>query len=159
MNIAFFTRPKQEITYLYSDFTVRQALEKMHSSSYTAVPVVDRDGHYIATVTEGDLLWFIVKGEGGEPHTMAIENLEQFKLTDIGLNTHKNQPISISSSIEDLIIRSMETNFVPIVDDRGIFVGIVTRRSIIKHYYEKNILPHILRLSFLVSLISCLTGV
>ena len=72
---------------------------------------------------------------------MAIENLEQFKLTDIGLNTHKNQPISISSSIEDLIIRSMETNFVPIIDDRGIFIGIVTRRSIIKHYYEKNILP------------------
>ena len=141
MNIAFFTRPKQEITYLYDDFTVRQALEKMHSSSYTAVPVVDRAGHYIATVTEGDLLWFIVKGEGGEPHTMAIENLEQFRLTDIGLNTHKNQPISISSSIEDLIIRSMETNFVPITDDRGIFIGIVTRRSIIKHYYEKNILP------------------
>ena len=141
MNIAFFTRPKQEITYLYSDFTVRQALEKMHSSSYMAVPVLDREGHYIATISEGDLLWFIVKGEGGEPHTMAIESLEQFKLTDVGLNTHKNQPVSISSSIEDLIIRSMDTNFVPITDDRGIFIGIVTRRSIIKHYYEKNILP------------------
>ena len=89
MNIAFFTRPKQEITYLYTDFTVRQALEKMHSSSYTAVPVVDREGHYIATVTEGDLLWFIVKGEGGEPHTMAIENLEQFKLTDMDLTLIK----------------------------------------------------------------------
>ena len=106
MNIAFFTRPKQEITYLYSDYTVRQALEKMHSSSYMAVPVLDREGHYLATVSEG------------------------------------NQPVSISSSIEDLIIRSMETNFVPITDDRGIFIGIVTRRSIIKHYYEKNILPH-----------------
>jgi len=141
MNIAFFTRPKQEITYLYSDFTVRQALEKMHNSSYMAVHVLDREGHYIATISEGDLLWFIVKGEGGEPHTMAIESLEQFKLTDVGLNTHKNQPVSISSSIEDLIIRSMETNFVPITDDRGIFIGIVTRRSIIKHYYEKNILP------------------
>ena len=141
MNIAFFTRPKQEITYLYSDFTVRQALEKMHNSSYMAVPVLDHEGHYIATISEGDLLWFIVKGEGGEPHTMAIESLEQFKLTDVGLNTHKNQPVSISSSIEDLIIRSMETNFVPITDDRGIFIGIVTRRSIIKHYYEKNILP------------------
>jgi CBS domain-containing protein len=113
----------------------------MHATGFTAVPVLDHEGHYVATVSEGDLLWFIIKGEGGEPHTMAIENLEQFKLTDIGLNTHKNQPVSISSSIEDLIIRSMETNFVPITDDRGIFIGIVTRRSIIKHYYEKNILP------------------
>lgn len=141
MNIAFFTRPKQEITYLYNDCTVRQALEKMHNRSYTAVPVVDREGHYVGTVSEGDLLWFIVKGEGGEPHTMAIESLEDFKLTDVKLNKFKNQPISINSAIEDLIIRSMETNFVPIVDDRGIFIGIVTRRSIIKHYYEKNILP------------------
>lgn len=141
MNIAFFTRPKQEITYLYNDFTVRQALEKMHRSKYTAVPVLDREGHYLGTVSEGDLLWFIVKGEGGEPHTMAIESLEDFKLSDVPLNKFKNQPISINSAIEDLIIRSMETNFVPIVDDRGIFIGIVTRRSIIKHYYEKNILP------------------
>lgn len=141
MNIAFFTRPKQEITYLYNDITVDQALEKMHSTSYAAVPVIDREGHYVGTVSEGDLLWFIVKGEGGEPHTMAIESLEDFKLTDVKLNKFKNQPISINSAIEDLIIRSMETNFVPIVDDRGIFIGIVTRRSIIKHYYEKNILP------------------
>ena len=141
MNIAFFTRPKQEITYLYSDFTVRQALEKMHNSSYTAVPVIDRDGRYIATINEGDLLWFIVKGEGGEPHTLEIESLEKFKLEEVGLNTYRNPPVSINSSIEDLIIRSMETNFVPITDDRGIFIGIVTRRSIIKHYYEKNILP------------------
>jgi len=141
MNIAFFTRPKQEITYLYIDCTVRQALEKMHNSSYTAVPVIDREGHYVGTVSEGDLLWFIVKGEGGEPHTMAIESLEQFKLSDVELNKFKNKPVSINSSIEDLIIRSMETNFVPITDDRGMFIGIVTRRSIIKHYYEKNILP------------------
>ncbi len=141
MNIAFFTRPKQEITYLYNDFTVRQALEKMHRSKYTAVPVLDREGHYLGTVSEGDLLWFIVKGEGGEPHTMAIESLEDFKLSAVPLNKFDNQPISITTAIEDLIIRSMETNFVPVVDDRGIFIGIVTRRSIIKHYYEKNILP------------------
>ena len=76
----------------------------MHNSSYTADPVVDREGHYVGTVSEGDLLWFIVKGEGGEPHTMAIESLEDFKLTDVKLNKFKNQPISINSAIEDLII-------------------------------------------------------
>ena len=142
MNIAFFTRPKHEITYLYIDITVDQALEKMHSTSYAAVPVIDREGHYVGTVSEGDLLWFIVKGEGGEPHTMAIESLKGFTLADIELNKYKYKPVSINSSIEDLIIKTMDSNFVPITDDRGIFVGIVTRRSIIKHYYEKNILPH-----------------
>ena len=141
MNVAFFTRPKQEITYLYNDITVDQALEKMHSSSYAAVPVIDREGHYVGTVSEGDLLWFIVKGEGGEPHTMAIESLKQFKLTDVELNKYKYKPVSINSSVEDLVVKTMDSNFVPITDDRGMFIGIVTRRSIIKHYYEKNILP------------------
>ena len=141
MNVAFFTRPKQEITYLYNDITVDQALEKMKSSSYATVPVIDREGHYIGTVSEGDLLWFIVKGEGGEPHTMAIESLKQFKLSDVDLNKYKYRPVSINASVEDLIIKTMDSNFVPITDDRGMFIGIVTRRSIIKHYYEKNILP------------------
>lgn len=142
MNIAFFTRPKQDVTFVYSDSTVRQTLEKMHATGFTAVPVLDHEGHYVATVSEGDLLWFIIKGEGGEPHTMAIESLEEFRLTDLlKYNERKNPPVTISASIENLIIRAMETNFVPITDDRGMFIGIVTRRSIIKHFYEKNIFP------------------
>ena len=141
MNIAFFTVPKQDVVFVYDDFTVRQVLEKMHNSRYTAVPVLDRDGHYLGTVSEGDLLWFIVRGEGGEPHTMAIESLENFRLADMFPLSTKNPPCLISSSIDDLIIRSMETNFVPIVDDRSIFIGIVTRRSIIKHFYDKHIFP------------------
>ena len=73
---------------------------------------------------------------------MAIESLEQFRLTDLLDKTKKNPPVTISASIENLIIRAMETNFVPITDDRGMFIGIVTRRSIIKHFYEKNIFPN-----------------
>ena len=49
--------------------------------------------------------------------------------------------VLITQSVEELITKTMDSNFVPITDDRGMFIGIVTRRSIIKHYYEKNILP------------------
>ena len=138
MNIAFFTIPKVEVKYLYSDMTVRQALEKMHNSGFSAIPVLDRDGHYVGTLSEGDLLWCIVKGEGGEPHTMAIESLETISLKDVKYN-RLNTPVSITASIEDLIMRAMQTNFEPIVDDRNLFIGIVTRRAIIKHFYDKNI--------------------
>ena len=141
MNIAFFMRPKQDVTFIYNDCTVRQALEKMHQSKYTAIPVLNRDGTYVGTISEGDLLWFIVKGEGGEPHTMAIENLEDFSISELFPLASKNPPCLIGSSIDDLIIRAMETNFVPIIDDRDMFIGIVTRRSIIKHFYDKNIFP------------------
>ena len=72
---------------------------------------------------------------------MAIESLKQFKLSDVNLNKYKYRPVLITQSVEELINKTMDSNFVPITDDRGMFIGIVTRRSIIKHYYEKNILP------------------
>ena len=139
MNIAFFMIPKQDVKFLYSDFTVRQALEKMYNSRYTAIPVIDHDGSYVGTISEGDLLWYIVRGEGNEVHSVAIESLENVTLDKVFYNHHKNPPVNITSSIENLIIRALETNFFPIVDDRGLFIGIVTRRAIIKHFYDNSI--------------------
>ena len=41
-----------------------------------------------------------------------------------------------TSKMEDLIERAMEQNFVPVVDDRGQFIGIITRRDIIGYCYK-----------------------
>ena len=134
--------PKVDVKYVYSDCTVRQALETMHHGGYTAIPVIDKDGYYKGILHEGDLLWYIVKGEGGEPHTMAVESLEKLPLEDVDYtksDSELGRSVSITASIEDLIMRAMNVNFVPIVDDRGLFIGIVTRRAIIKHFYDKNI--------------------
>ena len=60
MNIAFFLKPKASVAYLYSDFTVRQALEKMRHYGYAAIPVISRDGKYVGSVSEGDFLWFFL---------------------------------------------------------------------------------------------------
>ena len=59
MNIAFLLTPKADVAYIYDDFTVRQVLEKMEHHGYTAVPVINRGGGYVGTITEGDLLWYI----------------------------------------------------------------------------------------------------
>ena len=96
MNIAFFMRPKAEVAYVYDDFTARQALEKLRHHGYTAVPVLNREGGYVGTLSEGDLLWLIVNGGGGEPHTMPVEKLENFKISDIDLKLSgkKNPPVN-----------------------------------------------------------------
>ena len=38
-NILFFLTPKAMCAYLYDDFTLRQALEKMESAGYSALPM------------------------------------------------------------------------------------------------------------------------
>ena len=56
-NILFFLLPKAMCAYLYDDYTVRQALEKMEAAGYQALPILNRRGEYRGTLTEGDLLW------------------------------------------------------------------------------------------------------
>ncbi len=57
MNILFFLTPKEDVAYLYEDYTVRQALEKMEYHKYSSIPIISKEGRYIGTITEGDLLW------------------------------------------------------------------------------------------------------
>ena len=58
MNILKFLKPKACVDFVYDDNTARQALEKMKNHSFTAVPVIDREGRYVKTLAEGDFLWF-----------------------------------------------------------------------------------------------------
>lgn len=139
MNVAFFMIPKATVAYLYDDFTIRQALEKMSHHGYTAIPVLDREGHYVGTVSEGDFLWYIVHGEGNEVHSMAIENLEHRHLSELNLDASKNPSVQITGTIEELLMRAMNQNFIPIVDDRNLFIGIVTRQAVIKHFYKQSL--------------------
>ncbi len=134
MNIAFFLKPKISVAFLYSDFTVRQALEKMRYYGYTAIPVISRDGKYCGTVSEGDFLWFLLsKFNDGE-------NVDLRYIEDVGLksiirsSTYK--PVKITANMNELLNVAMNQNFVPVVDDLGSFIGIVTRKDIIKYLTE-----------------------
>lgn len=135
MNIAFFLLPKAQVAYLFEDFTIRQALEKMRVHGYTAIPVLDEHGRYVGTVSEGDFLWYLVEDKQKQEKT-DIKTMEIGLLKDV-LNREKNPPVNITTSVEDLLSRSLRQNFVPVVDDKGSFIGIVTRQDIIRYYTEK----------------------
>ena len=57
MNIMLFLTHKSEVTYLFDDYTIAQGLQILHETSYTAIPLISREGKYLGTVTEGDFLW------------------------------------------------------------------------------------------------------
>lgn len=127
MNIAFFLIPKEEVVYIYSNSTMRQALEKMEYHRYTAVPVIDQEGKYIGSLTEGDLLWELKNTD-----KLTFENTHTVKVVDI-LRHRENKEIHIGAQMEDLVLRAVEQNFVPVVDDNNVFIGIIRRREIIEY--------------------------
>lgn len=129
-NILFFLTPKAMCHYLLDDFTIRQALEKMETVGYSALPILNKQGEYRGTLTEGDLLWALKN-----MCYMDIRQAEARRIMEI--NRRKdNIPVRVTTSMQDLVERATYQNFVPVVDDKDTFIGIVTRRGIIKYCQE-----------------------
>ena len=132
MNILFFLSPKQDLMYVYDDFTLRQTLEKWENNRYASIPVLNRKGEYVGTLTEGDILWGLKK-----THGLDLEAAEDVPISSFA---HKRdyKAVTVSTSMDQLIEAAMNQNFVPVVDDRGMFIGIVRRQAIIRYCYDRS---------------------
>ncbi|MDR1960757.1 MAG: CBS domain-containing protein [Gracilibacteraceae bacterium] len=128
MNIAFFLIPKKDVVCLNIGSTMRQAVERMEYHGYSAVPLLDDAGRYVGTLTEGDLLRKLKN-----TLFLTFSNMDQIKLGEIG-RIKQNEPVRIDAEITDLLSRAATQNFVPVVDDQGIFIGIVRRREILGYF-------------------------
>ena len=136
MNIAYFLLPKNRVAYLHDDHTFRQGLEKMRHHGYTAIPVITRDGHYLGTVSEGDFLWKLLDGEEDHLQTLSMKSMEKLHVRDI-LRSDQYPSVRITVSMEELVNSAMKQNFIPVVDDLGSFIGIITRQDIIRFFAKK----------------------
>ena len=133
-NILFFLLPKAMCAYLYDDATIRQAIEKMEAAGYTSIPILNKQGEYRGTLTEGDLLWALRC-----LCDLDMRQAEAHRISEISRRTD-NVPVRVTTSMHDLIDRASTQNFVPVVDDKEAFIGIVTRRSIIQ-YCKQTLFP------------------
>ena len=133
MNILFFLTPKALCSYVDADSTLRQAMERMENSGYTALPILDAEGHYKGVITEGDLLWAFKR-----LCVMDIRQTEEHSITEIAAPRRAVQPVRADTRVEDLIAVAADQNFVPVVDDRGSFVGIITRKDIIQYFMKQQ---------------------
>ena len=131
MNILFFLTPKSEVVYIHDDESLRQVLEKMEYHKYSAVPIISRQGTYVGTITEGDLLWYIKN-----QLDLNLQEARRILITNVPRRSD-NTPVSIDSNMEDLLDKAMKQNFVPVLDDKKSFIGIVTRKDIMKYFADK----------------------
>ena len=126
-NILFFLTPKALCAFLYDDYTIRQALEKMEAAHYSALPILTRDGEYRGALTEGDILWAMKN-----MCRMDLRRAEMQRITEI---TRRKEylPVRVTTSMNELVERAAAQNFVPVVDDKDTFIGLITRKSIIEY--------------------------
>lgn len=130
MNIAFFITPKKDVVFEKCTNTMRQAIERMEYHTYTAIPILDDKGRYVGTLTEGDLLWKLKNTPN-----LDFKDTCKVKISDIFLHSNV-KAVHIDTNIEDLVSNAINQNFVPVVDDDNIFIGIVKRSDIITYCYD-----------------------
>ena len=126
MNALMMLTPKSEVTYIYDTTTVRTALSKMFEKGYTAIPVITKEGLYAGAVSEGDFLRFLLSRE---EEGMLLE----YGSAKVGgiIRPDFIPAVTADADPDTLIRRAAEQNFIPVTDDRGTFIGIVTRKTLI----------------------------
>ncbi|CEJ73273.1 inosine-5'-monophosphate dehydrogenase [[Clostridium] sordellii] len=146
MNILFFITPKSEVEYLYDYYTIKEAIDKIENNDYTSIPVINEKGQYEFTITEGDLLWKIKSNYENKKRGDKVEVIETLTIKDIDkYNDYKT--VSANSNMENLITLATNQNFIPVVDDQNIFIGIIKRSDIIAYFNEKLNLEKSLKIS------------
>lgn len=135
MNLLFLLTPKAQCEYLREEDNLRQALERLQSTGYAALPILGKDGRYRGTLTEGDLLWAMK-----DLCQMDLQRATKHGIMEI---SHKrdNRPVRVDTRVEDLLSTAAEQNFVPVVDDRDSFIGIVTRKAVLQYCIKRYLQP------------------
>ena len=130
MNILRFIIPKSLVTYMTDDNTIRQALEKMSFHRYTAMPILNGEGVYIGTLRNDDVFDYF-RRMGGVDYKAA----EQDNVLSI-LDVNYTKPLRHDATMTVLVEEVKEHNYVPVVDDRGCFIGIILRRDVLNFLFE-----------------------
>ena len=133
MNILFFLTPKSDVAYIFEDETLRQTVEKMEHRKFSCIPILNKEGKYTGTISEGDLLWGIKR--------LNINITDLKEMEDVSIMAIPRRatckPVHADADMEDLLDRAINQNYVPVIDDKGSFIGIITRKEIIKYCYKE----------------------
>ena len=130
-NILFFLTPKALCAFLQDDYTIRQALERMEASGFAALPILNKRGEYRGVITEGDLLWALKN-----LCYMDMRQAEAHRIMEIP-RKKDHVPVKVTTNMHELVERAVSQNFVPVVDDKDTFIGLVTRGAIVKFCAQK----------------------
>lgn len=128
MNVAFFLTPKAEVVWVPAASTLSDVMERVLASGFSALPALDDDGRYVGALTEGAMLRVLL-----HPARSWAEVADWTRVGAI-LDREGHIAVHIDAPFGDVAERAIVQRFVPVVDDRDVFVGIVRRSPILAYW-------------------------
>lgn len=131
MNILACLTPKSDVDYVTDEATLFKVLQTMGNRNFSAIPIINKKGRYIGTITAGDILGCIK-----ENFNLSVKDSAKFPVRNVR-RTRDYKAIGAHSTMEEILDVAVDQNFVPVVDDDDNFIGILTRKEIMKWMREE----------------------
>ena len=126
MNILASLTPKSDVDYVMDEATLFKVLQTMEHRNFSAIPIINKKGRYIGTITSGDVLGCIK-----ENFNLSVKDSAKFPVRNVR-RTRDYIAIGVHATFEEILDMAVDQNFVPVVDDDDNFIGILTRKEIMK---------------------------
>ena len=119
-----FLTPAENLAVLIDTHNADHAILLLSQMTYTRVPVVTDKKEFVGTIGLRDILAYQME-QGLSQEAMAD--------TDIVYMTKKDAAVvSPDYTLTDVLHKLVDESFLPVVDEEGLFQGIITRKSILK---------------------------
>jgi CBS domain-containing protein len=134
------------VVSVLSNASVREVARILLSNQISAVPVVDEIGRLIGIVSEGDLMrraelgtehhrsWWLRAFSGKDKEALAVEFLKSHSHSVADVMTRDVISAALDTPLRDIagLLEKNHIKRVPIVDEEGKVLGIVSRANLIQ---------------------------
>ncbi len=134
-----------------TDDSVEKCAKLLQENDISGLPVVDEAGKVVGMITEGDLIRRASRVEApgyleilggliylGSPNKF-VEELQRAMALEVGKMMSRDVvSIKPDESLEKAATLMVKKNInrLPVIDEKGKLVGLVSRRDIMKHLYD-----------------------
>lgn len=118
-------KPVDELAVIAADHSLSHALLLMTKNKYTLVPVIDKDSKLQGLISMALIIEAIIDIED-----VYFDKLNEIKVREAMKEDYPVVPVDYN--LEVVIRLLVKHPFVPVVDDKGILLGIITRQEILR---------------------------
>ena len=116
--------PAENLAVLIDTHNADHATLLLSQMTYTRVPVVTDEKEFVGTIGLRDILAYQME-QGLSQESMADTDIVHMTKKDVAV-------VEPDYSLTDVLHKLVDESFLPVVDEEGIFQGIITRKSILK---------------------------
>ena len=119
-----FLTSAEKLAALIDSHNADHAILVLSQITYSRIPVVTYDRRFVGTIGLRDILAYQME-QGLTDEQMASTDIVHMTKKDVAV-------VAPDYNITEVLHKLVDEPFLPVVDDEGMFQGIITRKSILK---------------------------